>query len=158
MQKGVQTPAPFSDFQPMSSIENTPEKHILYETPYLLIGHFPAYRTLFYKLNGYLEEEEAKDFFEKTLYFTARTNSSSLLADLSNFKGGQQSLASYVNLVFSQKLSEAGIERVGVNTPRSGFGNYTNKIAAGREAQSFLQVRMYTELEDALQWIVAESR
>lgn len=142
----------------MSSINKFPEKHPLYETPYLLIAHYPAYRTLYYKLSGYLEEKEAKDFFDKALHFTSQTESSSILADLTDFEGGPQGLASYVNLVFSQKLSDAGIERLAMNTPRSGFGEYTNKIAAGREARQFLQLRNYSRLEEALQWIEAERK
>lgn len=105
-----------------------------------------------------MENKEAKDFFEKVLVFITQTQSSSLLADLIDFKGSIQGFASYVNLVFSQKLSEAGIERLSMNTPRSGFGEYTNKIAAGKEAQSFLKVHKYTHLKEALQWIDAERK
>lgn len=142
----------------MSNIDKGSEKNILYETPYLLIAHFPDFDTLYYKLTGYVEEEEAKDFFEKALHFISQTDSSSLLADLTDFKGGSQNLASYVNQVFSQKLSDAGIERLGMNRPKSVFGEFNNKLAAGSSARKFLKVKEYTQLEEALQWIEAERR
>ncbi len=142
----------------MSSIDKNPEINTLYKAPYLQIAHLPDYHALFYKLIGYLEQEEARDYFEKILHFVSKTNSSSLLADLTDFKGAPQNLAAYINQVFTQKLSDIGVERVGMNRPKSGLGELSNRLAAGSSAREYLQVKEYTQMAEALRWIEAERK
>lgn len=69
-----------------------------------------------------------------------------------------QGLTSYVNLVISQKLSDAGIEPLAMNKPAPDLENKLMKIAAGREDRQFLKLRNYSRLEETLQWIAAEKK
>lgn len=132
-------------------------KHIpLFESSFLTIQHIPSCKAIQYQLKGYLTEEEARLFFEKILLYAEQTQSSNLIADLSEFKGAHMNLAKYVDQVWSKQLARTGIRRVAMNHPTSKFGAFANKIAAGPEVQAKLITKEFESLDDAVKWVYSE--
>jgi hypothetical protein len=130
---------------------------VLYTSPYCQIEHIPFCKTIYYTLKGYLQEDEALDFFETVLYFIEKKQSQNLVAELSEFKGTHMNMAKYANQLWSQKLARYGIRRVAIILPKSKFGEFCSKIAAGREAHTYLSFREFNHLQDSLTWICFEA-
>lgn len=129
----------------------------LYTSPYCQIEHIPLCNTIYYALKGYLQEDEALDFFGTVLYFIEKKQSQNLIAELSEFKGTHMNMAKYANQLWSQKLARYGIRRVAIIVPKSKFGAFCSKISAGREAHSYLSFMEFNNLQDSLTWICIEA-
>lgn len=142
----------------MDSISNIKNAKILYQTSYLTIAHTQAPETIVYKLSGYLDKPNAEDFFEKILKAIDETAVRFIVADLTDFKGSNLNLAKYANEVWIPKVAGKGITHVAMNTPKSEFGAFISKIAAGQKAQGLILFKHYKDLQDAFTWIKEEEK
>lgn len=137
----------------MDMMRNIKSGKTLFQNPYLEIVHIAFPNIIFYKLSGYLEKPDASEFFEKIINTIDETGARYIISDLSDFKGSNLNLAKFANEVWIPVIAGKGVTHVAMNHPKSDFGAFTSKIAAGKKAHELIHFRKFRELEEAFIWI-----
>lgn len=130
---------------------------VLHTSSFCQIDHLPVCKTICYQLKGYLEEDDAREFLEKVLFYIQKTQSQNLIAELSDYKGTHMDLAKYLGQVWSHKLTRFGVKRIAINVPKSKFGAFSNKISTISQGQTDLTYKDFNNLDDALAWVCAKA-
>lgn len=125
---------------------------LISEASYLKIWVNREENVLVYKWLGYLQDTDAKKGMNLITANISRHSFTCMLGDLSEFKGSSVTTARWVNEVWSEKLKEAGLEKVAVYLPQGPFGDFSNKLATGEKTLSLLQVKQFTTYEGAYNW------
>ena len=124
----------------------------IFDAPYVEVHLNREESTLIYKWIGHIKDEDAMKGMNLITENIGKHSLKNMIADLSEFKGGSENTARWVNEVWSENLKAAGLQKLAVNVPANVFGDFSNKLALGTKAVSLLQVKKFTTYEDAFAW------